>query len=130
VRAFVPSATDDVAAEIAKLQVTGLELDDVYTRVNELCATEHITVSVCPEPKLSTGKAAAACGHAAQVARKKMAEQDPERFERWRQARWAVVVEPVATEEFEVLRAHAQVVIVDAGFTEIDPNTTTAVAYW
>jgi peptidyl-tRNA hydrolase len=84
-------------------------------------------VSITPEPRLTTGKAAAAAGHAAQLA---YLEMDGPRRASWAAIGFPVAVELPATEEWEERLATSQVVVEDAGFTEVAPGTATAVARW
>jgi hypothetical protein len=122
VRALVPGPVDAVPDAVAKLQVAGLDLADQPGLVNGA-----VRVAVCPVPRLSTGKAAAAAGHAAQLAWRAM--DQTERSD-WHETGFCVAVEAVEPARFAELCEDAQVVVTDAGFTEIDPGTITAVAWW
>lgn len=128
VRVFVPGALDAVPADIARLQLEGLELADPHRRARIAPVPGGaLVVSICPQPPLPTGKAAAAAAHAAQLAAGRMAAA---RLAVWSSAGFPVLVEhpdPVAWAE---RRRDAPVEIVDAGFTVVAPNTTTAVARW
>lgn len=128
VRAFLPCATDTVPRDIAKLQMQGFVLDDPDRRRH--CASTvdgPVVVSICPDPPLPTGKAAAAAGHAAQLAQMRM---PPERLVPWLAARFPVLVEHPDPAEWADLVATCPVVVADAGFTEVAPGTVTAVARW
>ena len=127
VRAFVPCATDAVPAEIGKLQLSGLELDDPGRRRAVVPSRPALVVSLQPDPWLPDGKAAAACGHAAQLAW--MYAPDAVR-ERWAAAGLPVVVEQPDAAWFVELTGSAPVAVRDAGFTEVAPGTVTAVARW
>ncbi|MBO3088257.1 peptidyl-tRNA hydrolase [Cellulomonas dongxiuzhuiae] len=126
VRAFVPTPTDAIPRELAKLQLSGSEPDDPgrAERVDVLL-DGPVVVSICPEPPLPFGKAAAAAGHAAQVA---AAQMDAGRYRRWRDAGFPVVVEHPGTERWASLLGTSPVRIVDAGFTVVPTGTTTALA--
>ncbi|MGY1832834.1 peptidyl-tRNA hydrolase [Geodermatophilus sp. SYSU D01180] len=128
VRALVPGPTDAIPPEVAKLQLTGSELDDPGARPGvDPEPGGPLVVSVCPEPFLPLGKAAAACGHAAQLSAVRMPAR---RFDAWAAADFPVVVEHPGVERWAALRPRADVEVVDAGFTVVDPGTSTALARW
>jgi peptidyl-tRNA hydrolase len=127
VRAFVPTSTDEVPAEIAKLQLQGLDLARPDTPRPDDRHPDGVVVSLSADPVLPTGKAAAAAGHAAQLAWMQM---DDDRRHRWRDRGFAVVVEHPELPQWEELVAAAQVVVRDAGFTVVAPGTVTALARW
>jgi peptidyl-tRNA hydrolase len=124
VRALVPGPTDAVPPDISRLQVQGLDLEDEEAQAKPF---EGVVVSITPEPKLTTGKAAAAAGHAAQLAWMKMSDEP---LERWTRAGFPVRVEHPTPARFRELVKTEPIVVVDAGFTETCPDTVTAVAHW
>jgi peptidyl-tRNA hydrolase len=128
VRAFVPSPIDKVPAEISRLQLQGFDLESSgQRRVVEPEQDGPVIVSITPEPRLTTGKAAAATSHAAQLA---YSEMDAPRRAAWAAISYSVSVELAAAEEWEERISAAQVVVEDAGFTEVVPGTATAIARW
>ncbi|MFF5219482.1 peptidyl-tRNA hydrolase [Micromonospora sp. NPDC000442] len=130
VRALVPTPLDAVPREIAKLQMQGLDLaDHPAARPQAIDAEPNgpVVVSITPEPVLSTGKAAAAAGHAAQIAWMEMAG---DRRAMWVASGLAVQVEHPALQRWRSLRSRAQVTVTDAGLTDVDPGTVTALARW
>ncbi|MGY1736924.1 hypothetical protein [Geodermatophilus sp. SYSU D00684] len=128
VRALVPGPTDAIPPEVARLQLTGSELDDPGARpAVDPEPGGPLVVSVCPEPFLPLGKAAAACGHAAQLSAMRMPGA---RFAAWAAAGFPVVVEHPDVARWTALRPRADVEVVDAGFTVVDPGTSTALARW
>jgi len=129
VRAFVPCATDSIPRDLAKLQVSGLDLskEDLLPCVD---LPDTVIASVTPDPELSTGKAAAAAAHAAQLCWLDMAVNDRGRMREWEATGWEVVVEQPDAKRWAELKSIARVVVVDAGFTEIAPGTTTSMARW
>jgi hypothetical protein len=92
-----------------ELQLSGSELD------------------ICTDPVLPLRKAAAAAGHAAQIAAMRM---PADRLVTWAAAGYPVTVEHPAVARWTRLRPDAQVEIVDAGFTAVAPGSCTALARW
>ena len=128
VRAFVPGSTAEIPREISKLQLSGSELTDPDAQPElDPEPGAAVVVSICPDPVLPLGKAAAAAGHAAQVAALRM---PADRLDTWLAAGFPVLVEHPDTERWSRLRPAAQVEIVDAGFTAVPPGTCTALARW
>ncbi|MBK7723248.1 MAG: peptidyl-tRNA hydrolase [Austwickia sp.] len=132
VRAFVPAPARPLPPELDRLQVSGTHFpDDVEGR--EEPPQEHavplITIALTPHAVLSTGKAAAQCGHAAQLAWEALTRTQPEVARRWHAegARVRVVQPDVAG--WRALAA-APVRVVDAGLTEVDGPTESARAWW
>ncbi|AZA08607.1 aminoacyl-tRNA hydrolase [Corynebacterium pseudopelargi] len=122
-RAFIPSAVSEVPAPIAKLQIAGTDLP----------------ASQEPEPQpgvpvlyvdaslgMSAGKTAAQVGHASMLL---AGHQSLAWAERWAAQDFALSLCEVGKEEFEARCANpGAVTVVDAGFTEIAPNTPTVCA--
>jgi len=128
VRALVPCALDEIPRDVAKLQLSGSELEDPdAVGAVDPVPCGPVVVSVCPEPFLPLGKAAAACGHAAQLTAMRMPAP---RLAAWSAAGFPVVVEHPDVARWTRLRPHAGVEVVDAGFTVVAPGTSTALARW
>lgn len=128
VRAFVPGPTDAVPRDLHRLQVSDFDLaDPARVTTCDVLPEGPLVVSLCPDPPLPTGKAAAAAGHAAQVARMHMA---PARLAVWSTANYPVDVEHPDAARWAELLEEAPVRIADAGFTIVEPGTVTAVARW
>lgn len=127
VRAFVPGPLDAIAPEIARLQLSGSELDDPEAVAVADPLPGTVVISLSPEPWLGLGKAAAAAGHAAQLS---VMQMDPARFLRWDSAGYPVTIEHPNISRWKALLETADVVINDAGLTEVAPGTVTAVARW
>ncbi len=124
VRAFVPTPTDAVPPEISKLQVAGLELDPGDP------APPHdgwLEIATTPAVAMTPLKTAVQVAHAAQLALTAMSPAD---LDKWRAAGFGVrLIRPDADEWARWLPS-ALVVVRDAGFTEIDPGTRTAIGLW
>jgi peptidyl-tRNA hydrolase len=129
VLALPPGPTDPLPPELNKLQVGGLELEDPdrRARARPEPGWPGVVVAVTPLAELGTGKAAAAAGHAAQLAALRM---DAGRRARWAEAGFPVLVEHPPRDRWATLAATAPVEVVDAGFTVVAPGTRTAVAWW
>ncbi|WP_019634057.1 peptidyl-tRNA hydrolase [Actinomadura atramentaria] len=121
VRAFVPGPVADVPPRIAKLQVAGLDL--AAGEPPPAPPEPYAEIALNPAVTMTTGKAAAQCGHAAHLLLRAL----PARARRrWLDAGARVrVVRGVPWDE-HVRRSTAAVR--DGGFTEVPPGTMTAVA--
>jgi len=136
VRAFAPHPRDDAPKVLRDLQVGGLELTDPDAPDRDRGLPEHphaptvpvLTVRLAPGVSMSTGKAVAQVGHAAQLAM--------ERLDRAAVLAWLEAADPdVATgltvrvvEGAPVLPAALRVDVRDAGYTEVAPGTVTVSA--
>jgi peptidyl-tRNA hydrolase len=125
VRAFVPGPTDQVPPALAKLQVAGTDQPEQ----GEPSAPEPggLSIALTPLSPMSTGKAAAQSGHAAQLALRGM---PAEALRAWRDSGWAVRVLIPEPGDWSRLTRKAPVAVRDAGFTEVAPGTRTALAWW
>lgn len=122
VRAFVPGPTDVVPPQIAKLQVAGLDLEP---GVPSAAAPGVLAIAVTPHVTMSPLKAAVQVAHAAQLALGELANRND-----WRATGFGVRLVRPDVEGWAQLSSSARVVVRDAGFTEIPPDTQTAIALW
>lgn len=122
VRAYVPGPVQPLPKALGKLQVTGTQFGRDGTSMST-DALVSITVSPLIEP--TSGKLAAQCGHAAQLAWLAM---DPATRRRWAAEGFRVRVEWPDEHRWE--SATPLVRVVDAGFTEFDGPTETTRARW
>ncbi|MFC4885200.1 aminoacyl-tRNA hydrolase [Streptomyces beijiangensis] len=123
VRVFPPVPLDGWPKELAKLQVSGTDLDDP-----EEPAVPDRTAPVLwmsPDVEMSAGKAMAQAGHAAQLAWWELT--DAER-EEWRAAGFPLSVRTATAERWKELTESGLPVVQDAGFTEIAPGSCTVVS--
>ncbi|QOT19485.1 hypothetical protein [Paenarthrobacter sp. YJN-5] len=124
VRACVPTAVDQIPADIARLQLTSTsELPDVP--VDE--APEH-ALHVHIPADLPWGKAAAAAGHAAQLAMPPHYRAHGVKVAPWWDAGFPVHVTYHGPDTWPAVVEACPLQIVDAGFTVVEPGTVTAVA--
>jgi peptidyl-tRNA hydrolase len=121
VRVFPPGPVDEAPPEIAKLQVAGTDLEHGETKVPE---PPYAVLVLNPKAAMSTGKAAAQSGHAAHLLFRRLPE--PER-EAWLHA--GAPVHLLRAVSWSEAVARAAVTVRDAGFTEVEPGTMTAVAW-
>ena len=121
-RAFVPGPVRPLDPRLNKLQVSGTELPDELPSAS---TDALVVVGVSPLVTMTTGKAAAQCGHAAQLAWEAM--EDAVR-DRWAADGHRVRVEVLDERRWATDPGRVQVV--DAGFTELDGPTETTRAWW
>ncbi|HBF78998.1 MAG TPA: peptidyl-tRNA hydrolase [Streptomyces sp.] len=119
VRVFPPIPLDGWPKELAKLQVSGTELDDPVPPPAPDGTGPVLWLN--PGPDMSAGKTMAQAGHGAQLAWWELS--DAER-EEWREAGFPLSVAVATPERWRELTASGLPVVVDAGFTEIAPGAT------
>lgn len=122
-RAFLPAPVSEVPHEISKLQIKGTDLppDEPGPAV-----AGRPVVYVDASLSMSTGKIAAQVGHGSMLL---AAARPAEWVLQWAQGRFATSVRLLEHDSFQKMCALPEAVaVVDAGFTEIAPDTTTVVA--
>ena len=152
VRAFVPLPARPLPPLLDELQVSGTDYPRRDDAVGEAPAGEApageaprgerpdapgqggqrpVTIALTPLVDLTTGKAAAQCGHAAQLAWEALVlAGESEVLRRWHDAGWAVRVIDHCTPTQWAAWETSPVRVIDAGFTEVDGPTETARAWW
>lgn len=119
VRVLLPHNTSEVPTEIKRLQVSGLELPS--TPVADTMAVPHsLNIVVNPDLPMSTGKIMAQTGHIAQLALSLSSETE---VMMWAEAGFPVRLSSDWNKE-------TQLVIHDAGYTEIPAGSPTVKAYF
>lgn len=123
VRVFPPVPLDDVPKDLAKLQVTGTDLEEP----DELPAVEPgvPVLWVNPGLTMSTGKTMAQVGHGAHLAW--LALSDAAR-KSWQEDNFTLAVRTATPARWQSLLATTLPVVQDAGFTEVEPGSRTVVA--
>ncbi|MEU0302560.1 peptidyl-tRNA hydrolase [Streptomyces sp. NPDC006175] len=123
VRVFPPVPLDGWPKELAKLQVSGTDLDDPEVPAAPDPAGPVLWMS--PDVEMSAGKAMAQAGHGAQLAWWELS--DTER-KAWREAGFPLSVATPDAGRWRELTVSGLPVVRDAGFTEIAPGSWTVVA--
>ncbi|MGW4564399.1 peptidyl-tRNA hydrolase [Streptomyces sp. NPDC004561] len=123
VRVFPPVPLDGWPKDLAKLQVSGTELDDPEPPVDADRAEPVLWLN--PELEMSAGKAMAQAGHGAQLAWWALSG---EARTAWREAGFPLTVRTAEPAEWAELTRSGMPFVRDAGFTEIAPGSCTVVA--
>jgi peptidyl-tRNA hydrolase len=123
VRVFPPVSLDEVPKDLAKLQVTGTDLEDP----EELPVLEDGTPVIWVNPGLtmSTGKTMAQVGHGVHRAWFELSDADRKA---WQADDFHLAVRTATPAQWKDLMASGLPVVQDAGFTEIDPGSYTVIA--
>lgn len=122
VRVFPPVPLDGWPKELARLQVSGTELDDPEPPATP--GGDLPVLWLSPEVDMSAGKTMAQAGHGAQLAWWELS--GPERSA-WRASGFALSVRTADAARWKELTASGLPVVRDAGFTEIAPGKTLVV---
>ena len=108
--------------ELARLQVGGTELADPEPPPQPEPGTPLVLLS--PHVTMTAGKAMAQAAHAAQLGWRALA---PDRRVAWREDGFALAVRDATPAQWTDAIAAGAPVVHDAGFTEVEPNSQTAV---
>lgn len=122
VRVFPPVPLDGWPKELAKLQVSGTDLDD--TEPPAAPASGIPVLWLNPGLGMSAGKSMAQVGHGTQLAWWALPASARSA---WRSAGFPLAVRTAAPDRWTELTTSGLPVVHDAGFTEIDPGMTVAV---
>ncbi|POX49009.1 peptidyl-tRNA hydrolase [Streptomyces sp. Ru71] len=123
VRVFPPVPLDGWPKDLAKLQVSGTELDDPEPPAGPDLAEPVLWMS--PEVEMSAGKAMAQAGHGAQLAWWELSDEERAT---WRDAGFPLAVRTADPAQWRDLTTSRLPLVRDAGFTEIAPGSCTVVA--
>lgn len=124
IRVFPPVPTDDWPPDLARLQVSGTELEDPEPPSEAPAGVPVLWLN--PGLPMSAGKAMAQAGHAAQLAWWRLGPRD--RFE-WKESDFALAVRTAAAAgRWAELVDSGLPVVRDGGFTEVAPGSCTVVA--
>ncbi|MEV0689403.1 aminoacyl-tRNA hydrolase [Streptomyces sp. NPDC050388] len=123
VRVFPPVPLDGWPKDLARLQVSGTDLDDPEPVPPADPAAPVLWLN--PDLDMSAGKAMAQAGHAAQLAWWELTDEDRTA---WHDAGFPLSVRPAAPSHWPTLITSGLPLVRDAGFTEIAPGSSTVVA--
>ncbi|MGW5656955.1 aminoacyl-tRNA hydrolase [Streptomyces humi] len=121
VRVFPPVPLDGWPRELAKLQVSGTELEDPEPPVGADPSAPVLWLN--PGVEMSAGKTMAQAGHGAQLAWWALSEEERTV---WRDAGFPLAVRTADPAEWRELARSELPLVRDAGFTEIAPGLTVA----
>ncbi|WP_367320247.1 peptidyl-tRNA hydrolase [Streptomyces sp. HUAS ZL42] len=123
VRVFPPVPLDGWPKELARLQVSGTDLEDPEPPVE---ADPDVPVLwLSPDVEMSAGKTMAQAGHGAQLAWWELSDEERTA---WREAGFPLAVRTARPDRWRRLTASGLPLVRDAGFTEIAPGSCTVVA--
>ncbi|MEU3254535.1 peptidyl-tRNA hydrolase [Streptomyces sp. NPDC006997] len=123
VRVFPPVPLDGWPRDLARLQVSGTDLDDPEPPTPADRGAPVLWLS--PEVEMSAGKAMAQAGHGAQLAWWELSAGERAV---WHDAGFPLAVRTADPADWAALTASGLPVVRDAGFTEIAPGSCTVVA--
>jgi peptidyl-tRNA hydrolase len=122
-RVFPPVPVDDWPADLARLQVSGTDLDDPRTPDEPAAGMPVLWLN--PRLPMTTGKAMAQAGHGAQLAWWGLS---PRARCDWLAQDLGLAVRAAAPGQWAKLLASGLPVVTDGGFTEVAPGSATVVA--
>ncbi|MEH0426591.1 peptidyl-tRNA hydrolase [Streptomyces stelliscabiei] len=122
VRVFPPVPLDGWPKDLARLQVSGTDLDDPEPPTEPDPAAPVLWLN--PGVEMSAGKAMAQAGHGAQLA---WWDLDAPARATWRDADFPLAVRTTTPVHWKTLTTSGLPLVRDAGFTEIAPGLTLAV---
>nr|WP_242330520.1 aminoacyl-tRNA hydrolase [Streptomyces formicae] len=131
VRVFPPVPVDGLPKELAKLQVSGTELQDPEKDPEQDSEepssrfTEGARVWLNPGLRMSTGKEMAQVGHGVHLL---WWDMDETARKAWREAGFPLAVRTADAAHWARLTTSGLPTVRDAGFTEIAPGSVTVVA--
>ncbi len=123
IRVYPPVLLDEWPPDLARLQVSGTELEDPLPPGEIPAGTPVLWLN--PELAMTAGKAMAQAGHAAQLAWWRL---EPRDRSEWKANDFDLAVRTAAPEPWAVLVASGLPVVRDGGFTEVAPGSCTVVA--
>jgi peptidyl-tRNA hydrolase len=123
VRVFPPTGVDDVPPELFKLQVSGTDFEDAADLPPVKAGVPVLWLN--PALEMSSGKAMAQCGHAAQLAWWALSAQARKE---WEATDFDLAVRTATPSQWTHLLTSRLPVVQDAGFTEVAPGSRTVIA--
>ncbi|WP_037886148.1 aminoacyl-tRNA hydrolase [Streptomyces viridochromogenes] len=123
VRVFPPVPLDGWPKDLARLQVSGTDLDDPEPPAEADSSAPVLWLN--PDVDMSAGKAMAQAGHGAQLAWWELSQEEKAA---WRDAGFPLAVRTADPGRWGELTGSGLPLVRDAGFTEIAPGSCTVVA--
>ena len=123
VRVYPPIPVDAWPPELARLQVGGTELTDPDPPPEPPAGTPLLLLS--PHAEMTAGKAMAQAAHAAQLGWRASSQADRES---WRARDFELAVRDATPAQWAAALQAGAPVVHDGGFTEVEPDTETALA--
>ena len=123
IRVYPPVPVDGWPAELARLQVSGTDLDDPRTPADPAAGTPVLWLN--PELPMTAGKGMAQVGHGAQLVWWRL---PPSARSEWMDLDFDLAVRTAGKEQWAELLASGLPVVTDGGFTEVAPGSATVVA--
>lgn len=123
VRVFPPTGVDEVPVDLFKLQVSGTDFEDSGELPPVAAGVPVLWVN--PALEMSSGKAMAQVGHAAQLGWWAL---PAEARKEWVATDFELAVRTATPEHWRTLLTSNLPVVQDAGFTEIAPGSRTVIA--
>lgn len=123
VRVYPPIPVDGWPSELSRLQVSGTELEDPSPPADPEPGTPVVLLS--PLVRMTAGKAMAQGAHAAQLGWR--ASSSAQR-EAWRARGFDLAVRDASRQQWAAALDSGAPVVHDGGFTEVAPDTQTALA--
>ncbi|MET7698743.1 MULTISPECIES: peptidyl-tRNA hydrolase [unclassified Streptomyces] len=123
VRVFPPVPLDGWPKDLARLQVSGTDLEDPEPPVAADATAPVLWLN--PELDMSAGKTMAQTGHGAQLAWWELSDEERRA---WREAGFPLAVRTADPARWPELTSGGLPLVRDAGFTEIAPGSCTVVA--
>jgi peptidyl-tRNA hydrolase len=122
IRVFPPVPVEDWPPDLARLQVSGTELEDLEPPGEVGEGTPVLWVN--PELEMTAGKAMAQVGHAAQLAWWRL---EPADRSEWKELDFDLAVRTAPPATWAELLVSGLPVVRDGGFTEVAPGSCTVV---
>ncbi|MBT2445163.1 peptidyl-tRNA hydrolase [Streptomyces sp. ISL-36] len=119
IRVFPPVPLDGWPKDLARLQVSGTDLEDPVEPGEPPAGAALLWLN--PELDMTAGKTMAQAGHGAQLLWWEMSDTDRKA---WREAGFPLAVRTAPAERWAELATSGLPVVRDAGFTEIAPGKT------
>lgn len=125
VRVFVPSAMDEIPANIRKCQVSGIKVTQNEWLEHPKIAP-GLQIHTNGALDMSPGKAAIAAAHVAHLTAERLTAEE---YEQWKENGYPIALSKLSNIDSWVER-YALVAIHDGGLTEVEPGSLTALGIW